>query len=261
MRAPLPNWIAALGVAVLAVGEGTMLLVANDDPHTQLEIGIVTNNIAVTVNTPTPNDMIVAAQTVSASGCTISAGKRVAIIGDSLTYQNTAGQKSLPKAFEASGWPREATWLYGVPGKMINTPDHTGKTTVQVIARARAVIGEPDVWVIALGTNDASHRRSQSQIVTAIQTVLAALGSDAKVAWVNTAGGPNDDFSTVNGTVNAAIAAAMSGRPHSLLIDWSAYITSVDRPSYWRDRVHMTWAGYDVRNKYIAEQSAILYCM
>lgn len=188
-------------------------------------------------------------------------GQKIAIIGDSLTYQDAGGEESVSEAFEAAGWPSGATWFYGVSGKAINDPDNNGKTTVQVIADARADIDEPDVWVIALGTNDALNFDNPSTIQAHIQQVLTALGANARVAWVNTAGNPDDNFATLNGDVNAAIASAMSARAHSLLVDWSGHILPVSQSSYWVDRVHMTSRGYAIRNQYIATQSITAYSL
>ena len=186
-------------------------------------------------------------------------GRKVAIIGDSLTYQDANGEGAVSAALEAAGWPSGATWFYGVVGKTINYADTSNKTTVQVIADARAAIGEPDVWVIALGTNDALNFYDASSIQASIDSVLTALGANAKVAWVNTAGDPDDDFSTLNSDVNTAIANTVSSRPHSILVDWSGYILPISQPSYWWDRVHMTGSGYAVRNQYIAQRSIDAY--
>ena len=198
-------------------------------------------------------------RSVSASSTGGFHGHTVAIIGDSLTYQDAAGQGAVSAAFETAGWPSGATWFYGVVGKAINDPDTNNTTTVQNIAQARAAIGEPDVWVIPLGTNDALNFASTAKINADIQTVLTALGPNAKVAWVNTAGDPDDNFSTLNSDVNDAIVSAMSGRPHSLLVDWSSYILPMSQPSYWLDRVHMTSSGYAIRNQYIAARSIDAY--
>lgn len=113
--------------------------------------------------------------------------------------------------------------------------------------------------MIALGTNDALNYDDPSEIETHIQQVMTALGPNAKLAWVNTVGDPNDNFSTLNSDVNAAIESAVASRPHSLLIDLSTYLTSISQPSYWVDRVHMTYSGYSKRNQHIAKKSIDAY--
>lgn len=182
-------------------------------------------------------------------------GKKIAIIGDSLTFQDANGHKGVTAAFEAAGWSVGSVWFYAMPGKTINTPDSSDHTTVQNIAACRAQIGEPDVWVIALGTNDALQGIDATQVNLRIKAVLMALGPDARVAWVNTAGDPAKDSSSFDTVVNTAIASAMQERSHSLLIDWSAYISRDSQESYWRDAVHMTPSGYAFRNTFIADTS------
>lgn len=191
-------------------------------------------------------------QTASATTSGTGGAQKVAVIGDSLTYQDGGGQGNVPATMESVGWPSGGTWFYGVVGKAINDPDSNGKTTVQTIADCRAAIGEPDVWVIALGTNDALTYASPSKISTDIQAVLTALGSSARVVWVNVGGDPARDLNTLAVDVNAGILSAVNARPKTLLADWQNFIIPNNQASYWLDRTHMYPNGYDVRNMFVA---------
>ncbi len=78
-------------------------------------------------------------------------GSRIAVVGDSLTQGTMRYQ---PDACSAVGWTQttiDAHVSRGVRTKVKSDP-HTGLTAVDFI---RETSGEPDVWVVALGTNDA----------------------------------------------------------------------------------------------------------
>lgn len=255
-RVALKKQLATGSICAIALIFGVVGIVRQFDSHAatptasfEAEAGTRSGTAALVSDTTASGGSAVRFQALT------SPGTKIAIIGDSLTYQDAGGQGAVSAAFEAAGWPQGATWFYGVVGKAINDADSTGKTTVQNIATARSAIGEPDVWVIALGTNDALNFASDTKIKADIQTVLTALGPNAKVLWVNTAGNPGDNFSTLNATVNADIASAVSARPHTLLADWSGYILPISQPNYWVDRVHMSDTGYALRNQFVANKS------
>ncbi|QQS20311.1 hypothetical protein IPL85_02595 [Candidatus Saccharibacteria bacterium] len=191
--------------------------------------------------------------TVSGSAGTF-AGTKVAIIGDSLTYQADNGQYDIPAAFTSAGWPTDATWFYSWDGKKIAESDWGNLTTMQNIAQCRLDIGEPDVWVIALCTNNGSD--SVQKITSDMQLVFNALGSSARLLWVN----KGDWWVPPDSDINNTIASMISSRPYSMLADWYSVVeNTADQTNWWTDGTHMTRYGYSIRNNFIAAKSVELF--
>lgn len=179
--------------------------------------------------------------------------QRVAIIGDSLTDQDGAGEVRVPASLRAVGWPSNGIFYYAWPGKEIAAPDYHGDTTVANIRQARAALGEPDVWVIALCTN--SSKQSDAQIQTDLGTVLGELGPSARVLWVN--GGTSYTMNPDILNINRVIAEFIATRPNVTLVDWYTYVNTLNPAGLWSDATHMTVTGYDYRNAYIAQATAM----
>lgn len=189
--------------------------------------------------------------TVPARG---TAGTHIAIIGDSLMNQGGQGETNVKAAFAAHGWPNASIWFRGVDGKQINAPEQSsGLTTVNNIAQARADLGaEPDLWYIQLLGNDFGS--TDVQIRADIQTVLDALGSSAKVAWVTFIQGVSVSTNILRG--NAILHDMIGNRPNSFVVDWWEYALQHDNPDGWYvDGTHMTTTGYAVKDTFMAEQS------
>lgn len=187
--------------------------------------------------------------TANTSGWRGQAGQKLAYIGDSLTYQDGNGEVDIPNSLNAVGWPLAGIYFYSWPGKQIADPDAGGNTTMWNIQQARAAIGEPDLWVIALCTNDNSD--SYDKIADDMQTVFAELGVDARLMWVNEGTANNNNQEEVNNV----IATQLSGRPHSYLADWYTYVNSIEQTGIWTDGTHMTSKGWAIRNSFIADET------
>ncbi|GAB2456412.1 hypothetical protein [Xylanimonas ulmi] len=200
-----------------------------------------------------------------------SAGQRVAVIGDSLIAQNDDGKAHSADALRAAGWPVSGDddyYWYGCSGKGFNSPDPCRTTTVQNIREARAQLGaEPDVWVIALGSND-NNDGGVPAWEAQVQPVLAELGPDAVLVWVN----QSTQWRTGD-AVNEYLATTLASRPntvhadwydytfthdaHGAVVEWDSATAIINDDSLWRDGSHMTDAGYLLRNAYIAQQTLV----
>lgn len=180
----------------------------------------------------------------------VFSGQKVAIIGDSLTYQSGAGATNVAASLVNVGWPSDGVWFYGVDGKTINTPDAGGYTTVQNIQQCLTNFGSPDVWIFTLGGNSVN----SPTVVDEMQAIFSAVGSNAKILWttMGTANAANDsNILALNVTIKQQCAA----RPHTYVGDWFAYCFTHVQDNWWSDGVHMTPGGYAIRNAYIAQQS------
>lgn len=178
----------------------------------------------------------------------------VAVIGDSLTYQNGLGEANITQKLVDDGYSASNLYVYGVGGKKITAADSKGKTTVQNIADARTKLGNVDIWLIALGTNNVSD--SQTTFVNNMNTVLNTIGSTDKVVWVGVG-----FYRVTNANaakVNPLIQSTVGGYGNAAYADWNSYIhNGRDETGLWiypTDSTHMTDAGYAIRNGYYLQQ-------
>ena len=181
----------------------------------------------------------------------ILAKQKVAIIGDSLTEQNGNGVSNLEAMFEKAGFNAQNLYIYGVDGKKIAAPDKYETTTLQNIEQARKKLRHPNVWLIALGTND---RARDSENVTAdIKAVMKEIGKD-KVLWVNTSS--RDQSYKDSARVNTVMKDTLKDYPNAKYLDWDSYIHMAGSKSDWKpltdntDPIHMTDEGYIIRNAF-----------
>lgn len=183
----------------------------------------------------------------------------VAVIGDSLTYQDGLGEKAIAQALVDDGYGASNVYVYGIGGKKITAKDSRGKTTVQNIAEARAKLATVDIWVIALGTNNVGD--STTTFSANVNAVLDAIGPDDRVVWVNLA-----FYRITNSNAakfNPLLQAAVSARPHASYADWNSFIhDGRDETGLWVypvDATHMTQAGYAARNAFVLTQVDAVY--
>lgn len=174
---------------------------------------------------------------------------KVALIGDSLSDQEGQGETNVVASLQAVGWPRAGISFYAWPGKEIADSDPGGHTTVWNIQQVRSTIGEPDLWISPLCTNSAGNL--SQKIAADLQVVFAELGPSARVVWVN--GGTSYAAHPDILNCNVLIADAVAARPNTVLADWYGYINSIDQTDIWTDGTHMTPAGYELRNAFVAE--------
>lgn len=106
--------------------------------------------------------------------------------------------------------------------------------------------------IVALGTNDASD--TEAQFAAKIDTVMAALGPDVAVSWVNVDTGTPRLAPAATG-VNAALAAAVGRHGNLEIADWDGFINGRDDADELRagDQVHDSAEGYRVRARWMAD--------
>ena len=171
---------------------------------------------------------------------------RISVIGDSLTEGTVRYQAD---AFAAVGWAQSSIDAHNSRGvrTKVKADPHTGLTAVDAV---RETSGEPDVWVIALGTNDAGIF-SKDKHADLIREMLDHIGSGHSVMWVNIY---LPDTRKRQVAWNSALAEVASERPNELIVfDWA----SLAQNQRWmaNDLVHCTGKGYQHRATAIAEAS------
>jgi lysophospholipase L1-like esterase len=179
----------------------------------------------------------VVAVALLASGCSKGdeePAPMVAVIGDSLTVGAQLGNFGVN-----DDWTIDAV---------------TGRTTEQGVGAAEELdIAGYDQIVVALGTND--YEDSAAEYATQIDDMMAVLGSEVPVTWVNVDAGTPKLAGAADG-VNAALDAAADRYPNLTIADWSSYIASRDDEDDLRsgDEVHYSQDGNVVRAKWMDEQ-------
>ena len=189
------------------------------------------------------------ASTVSARAKATPA-TRIAMIGDSLTIGTLPYQAA---AFSDVGWSGsviDACVSRGVRTK-VKSDLHTGLTAVDAI---RTTAGDCDVWVVALGTNDAGIFAKSKQ-PDLIRQMMDRIGGGHYVMWVNIylpATLPRQQM------WNAALGTVAAERPNEMFVyDWASVAAHNER---WLadDQVHCSGKGYVNRSTEIASATRSL---
>jgi lysophospholipase L1-like esterase len=170
--------------------------------------------------------------------------RSVAVIGDSLTLGTLRYQAD---AFSAVGWPQATIDAHGSRGVRTKnkTDRYTGLTAVDAI---RTESGEPDVWVIALGTNDSGIYPNE-QHPAIVRMMMDHLGAGHRVLWANIY---RPDAKARQASWNNALATVAAERPDELFVfDW-ALLAAENKRWLAKDGVHCTAKGYEHRATAIA---------
>ena len=168
------------------------------------------------------------------------------MVGDSLTQGTMRYQTD---ACSAVGWAEttiDAHVSRGVRTKVKSDP-HTGLTAVDFV---RETSGEPDVWVVALGTNDAGIISKDKQ-ADLIRQMMDHIGSGHSVMWVNVY---LPGTRTRQAAWNSALTEVAAERAAEMSVfDWA----SLAQNQRWmaNDLIHCTGKGYEHRATAIAQAS------
>lgn len=167
----------------------------------------------------------------------------LAMIGDSITFMST---EALQATLSTTGL--EVLAIDAQVGRRITVGNggrpHSGVDIAAFIANS----DPPDVWVIALGTNDIGQYADAAEFATHVKSLLDVLPSAAPLVWVDTwDGGRPDETRLVNDTLRV-----MAGtRDDVVIVDWSSH--GDDDGVVSGDRVHPTEAGTLVFAQVVAE--------
>ena len=156
----------------------------------------------------------------------------VAVVGDSLTLSaKTQIEEALTAlgmevvGFDAVESRRMVHEAVGIP---------PGVQAIDAILESAS----PDLWVIALGTNDVGVSASTEMFTADMDTLLAHLPASTPVMWVDTFIRQHKDAVE---QANAAIRTAIDERPGSHVVDW--YIHGEEPGIVTIDGVHLTRRG------------------
>lgn len=170
---------------------------------------------------------------------------RVSVIGDSLTIGTMPYQTT---AFSDAGWRHSAIDAFGSRGirTKLRNDQHNGLTSVDAI---RTKSGDSDVWVVALGTNDAGIY-AKAKHAEVIGLMMDKIGNGHTVMWVNVY---LPKSLAHQQSWNKALATVASERRSGMFVfDWASLAA---RNPQWlaNDRIHCTNKGYLQRASAIAQ--------
>jgi lysophospholipase L1-like esterase len=137
-------------------------------------------------------------------------GRDVVMIGDSITVASTPGLET------AAGELDVQLTIYAEVGRRITvgSSPEAGTDVLEDVLET----GQPDLFVIALGTNDVGKYATQEEYETVIDELLAAVPADAPIAWINTYLRDDPDESAL---FNAALIESLGERGNATIAKWS----------------------------------------
>ena len=153
----------------------------------------------------------------------------VAMIGDSITV---GAEAELRRAI--GRLPVELVAVDAAVGRRM-TVDGAVDAGLDAVGRLAATA--PDLWVVALGTNDLGLYAGAEQYRAAIDELLAAVPRDAPLVWVDAYVAGQDERSA---EFNATLADALGARGRATVVRWAPV---ADDDGVLRDGVHPTPAG------------------
>lgn len=154
----------------------------------------------------------------------------VAVIGDSITV---GAEADLDASLRALGLQQVS--IAAADGRRMTVPGDVGSGLELIDLLVAA--GAPDVWVVALGTNDIGQYADAVEYAMAINDVLVRLPTDAPLVWVNTWVEFEPDQSQ---ELNQTLAASLRVRGQATVADWAA---AASPGGLLRDGVHPTPGG------------------
>lgn len=174
------------------------------------------------------------------SSAPATAPSSVVVIGDSLTESADA---EITAALEPLGLE---VVVDGASSRRLI--DDRGVEPGIAALRNALLFHRPDVFVIALGTNDVASEKAPEQIMADVAQIAALIPPDAPLVWVDTWVSSHQRDSHL---ANLAIRQALGGRPRTAIVDWWAH--GYDEGVIAGDGIHLQEAGKTLFAELIAE--------
>lgn len=174
---------------------------------------------------------------------------KMAMVGDSITEGSA---DAIRYTLTAEGFT--ALDIDGVTSRRIQEGDGTG-SPLSGVAMLYGMLADPtidpDVWVIALGTNDVGQYAEADDYRDLIRSVLDMIPDDVPLVWVNTF---RSDKPAASETFNEVLFDEVGRRDHSVVASWYDQASRDDETQVLRDDgVHPNQHGRVVFAALVAE--------
>lgn len=166
--------------------------------------------------------------------------ERLAMVGDSITE---GSKTELEQAFAGIGLDDVEINAQGGRRMVTSSSISSGVDGIEQVLKDGAM---PDLWVIALGTNDVANLEPQEYADT-IDEVLAALPADAPVVWVDCY---LSKFKSRSAEFDLVLRQVLTARGNAKVVDWAS-IAGED--GVLEDGVHPSGFGRQELSRRIAE--------
>ena len=232
-RPPRRWWIGALAVLALLAGVGAAAwfgpgLLTADEPTDAGKLptsGLPTGGDGAVVDDgPAPTGSVEVIDTEAHT---------MVMVGDSITQGST---DAVTYTLAASGLTDVI--IDGVPSRRIQVGAGTTEdpeSGIDSITRLLRAGVDPDVWVIALGTNDIAKYESDDDYANLISSVVAMLPDDVPLVWVNAFRG---DYPDESRQFDAVLADTLRDRDRTVVVDWASVASAPDQHVLRDDDVH-----------------------
>jgi lysophospholipase L1-like esterase len=158
----------------------------------------------------------------------------VVVVGDSIT-QGSADEIR----YVMAGLGYTDITVDGLTSRRIVTGgDGDPESGTQAVRRLLDEGADPDVWVIALGTNDIGKYASSEEYGALVSQLVDLLPDDRPLLWVDAY---RDDYVGDSEVFDEAVRAQLSDRDGTVVVSWFDVATA--EPSLLRDGVHPTSEG------------------
>jgi lysophospholipase L1-like esterase len=165
------------------------------------------------------------------------------MIGDSITFMSTD-----PLRADLTGIGLDVRAIDAQVGRRISVGEggqpYPGTDIVEFIANS----DPPDVWVIALGTNDIGQYPDAGEFGAQVQALLDLIPDDAPLIWVDTWDGSRLDQTRV---VNDTLRDLVGERDNAMVVDWFSH--GDDAGVITDDQVHPTPDGILLFGQVVAD--------
>ena len=162
--------------------------------------------------------------------------RTVAMVGDSITFMSSEplrrGLTDLGLEVLAIDAQVGRRMTVGTRGQL-----YSGTDVITYIAAG----DPPDVWVVALGTNDVGQYPDAAAYEEQIRAVLEVIPDGAPLAWVDTW---HEDRLAACQILNGVLRTVLADRPATVVVDW--YEHGDDAGVVTTDGVHPTPTGTEV---------------
>lgn len=162
----------------------------------------------------------------------------VVMVGDSITR---ASREELATAFTALGLTQQV--IDAEVGRRIEVGNGKGPNPlsgVRTIFNLLALGLAPDVWVVALGTNDVGSYATPEAYGELIDQIVGELSADVPLVWMNAYRRQYGDATNV---FNLVLQQRMEARGNAVVADWFSLASAPDADLLGSDNLHPNTDG------------------